>query len=90
MEVAINDSSDIIRYFKEPVKKYDTTEIRRIRKSCGISQSMFANCMGVSKKTVEAWEYGKNTPNGPACRLLYMLDNKRLALPFVNMAEGKV
>lgn len=90
MGVAINDSSDIIRYFKEPVKKYDKAEIRRIRKSCGISQSVFADCMGVSKKTVEAWEYGKNTPTGPACRLLYILDNKRLALPFVKVAEGKV
>ena len=74
MEVTINDSSDIIRYFKDPVKKYDKTEIRRIRESCGISQSMFANCMGVSKKTIEAWEYGKNTPTGPACRLLYILE----------------
>ena len=90
MEVAINDSSDIISYFKEPVKKYDKTEIKRIRKSCGISQSVFADCMGVSKKTVEAWEYGKNTPTGPACRLLYILDNKRLDLPFVKIAEGKV
>lgn len=90
MEVAINDSSDIIRYFKDPVKKYDKTEIRRIRESCGISQSMFANCMGVSKKTIEAWEYGKNTPTGPACRLLYILENKRLDLPFIKMVKGEV
>ena len=26
--------------------------------------------MGVSVKTVEAWEAGRNTPNGTACRML--------------------
>ena len=26
--------------------------------------------MGVSVKTVEAWEAGRNHPDGPACRLL--------------------
>ena len=30
----------------------------------------FAQYMGVSVKTVEAWEAGRNHPEGAACRLL--------------------
>jgi putative transcriptional regulator len=36
---------------------------------------MFAKFMGVSVKTVEAWESGRNHPEGTACRLLTMTSN---------------
>lgn len=36
------------------------------------SQEVFAQYMGVSVKTVEAWEAGRNHPEGAACRLLAM------------------
>ena len=39
----------------------------------GMTQSVFAAYMGVSKKTVEAWEGGRTHPTGPACRLLHIL-----------------
>ena len=39
-----------------------------------LSQSVFANIIGVSKKAVEAWESGKNIPQGPAQRMLELLD----------------
>ena len=32
------------------------------------------NYLGVSKKTVEAWELGRTHPTGPANRLMEMLD----------------
>ena len=35
-----------------------------------------------SKKTVEAWESGKNTPNGPSSRLLEMLDTNNISLVY--------
>ena len=34
---------------------------------------LFAGFMGVSTKTVEAWEAGRNMPDGPARRILAML-----------------
>lgn len=52
-------------------------EIKKIRESIDCSQSMFAEILGVSKKTVEYWESGKNIPNGSAQRLLALMKNKR-------------
>ena len=38
-----------------------------------MTQSVFAAYMGVSKKTVEAWECGRTHPTGPVFRLLDVL-----------------
>lgn len=56
-----------------PLPEYDAHEIKSIRKALGMTQTLFAGLMGVSPKTVEAWESGRNTPNGPAKRILSML-----------------
>ena len=53
-----------------PVSTFKATEIKKIRNSTGLSQALFARYMGVSKKTVEAWEAGRNHPDGAASRLL--------------------
>ena len=53
-----------------PVDTFTPVEIRQIRNSTGLTQALFAKYMGVSVKTVEAWEAGKNHPEGTACRLL--------------------
>lgn len=54
----------------EPVPSFSPAEIKVIRQELGMTQNIFAFVMGVSAKTVEAWEQGINTPNGPSCRLL--------------------
>lgn len=54
----------------KPVPQFKADEIRTIRKDLGMTQVVFASVMGVSTKTVEAWEQGVNVPNGPSCRLL--------------------
>ena len=56
-----------------PVPNFDATEIRSIRNELGMTQVLFAGFMGVSTKTVEAWEAGRNMPDGPARRILSML-----------------
>ena len=67
-----------------PVKKYTNKEIRSIRNKAGMTQAVLANYMGVSKKTVEAWELGRTHPTGPAFRLLDILDQgKETELSFV-------
>ncbi|NLI13480.1 MAG: helix-turn-helix domain-containing protein [Peptococcaceae bacterium] len=47
---------------------YKAKEIKKIRTKLDLSQSAFANIIGVSKKAVEAWEAGVNIPQGPAQR----------------------
>ncbi len=56
-----------------PPREYEACEIKEIRNSLGMTQAVFALFMGVSKKTVEAWESGRNMPDGPARRLLAMV-----------------
>jgi DNA-binding transcriptional regulator YiaG len=37
-------------------------EIRTVRKGLGLTQSSFADALGVSLRTVEEWEAGRNVP----------------------------
>ena len=53
-----------------PIEEFTPSEINDIRKSVGMTQVLFAKYLGVSLKTVEAWEAGRNQPSGTACRLL--------------------
>lgn len=48
--------------------------IRNIRKKHSLSQRKFAEIMGISQKTVESWETGRNTPSGMAKKLLIAID----------------
>ena len=57
-----------------PVKEYRAEEVKAIRNRTGLSQKLFAGYMGVSDKTVEAWESGKNHPSGAASRILNMME----------------
>ncbi|MDR1625856.1 MAG: helix-turn-helix domain-containing protein [Spirochaetia bacterium] len=52
------------------VDTFNTEDIRQIRRKTGLSQVMFAGSLGVSPKTVEAWENGRNKPEGASRRLL--------------------
>ena len=60
-------------YMMLPVNEDSNKEIREIRMKAGMTQSVFASYMGVSKKTVEAWECGRTHPTGPVFRLLDIL-----------------
>jgi len=71
-----------------PVKEYSADEIQSIRTRTGLSQKLFASYMGVSNKTVEAWEAGTNHPSGSASRILNMMEmseNLIKDFPFVQV-----
>ena len=51
-----------------------------ILKDAGVTQSLFAKYFGVSARTVEAWEAGRNKPSGPSSRLLELLQTRKLSL----------
>ena len=57
-----------------PVKEYQADQIKMIRKNVNMSQKYFASYLGVSAKTVEAWETGTNHPSGAASRILSMME----------------
>ena len=76
----------------EPVKVFEAEEVKNIRKSTGMSQKIFASYMGVSNKTVEAWESGTNHPSGAASRLLSMIEKDKnviVQFPFVTNVVAK-
>ena len=58
-----------------PLESFSSEDIKRIRSRAGMTQVLFAQYMGVSVKTVEAWEAGKNQPEGAARRLLTVTRN---------------
>lgn len=81
-----NVDARVRSFIISPVKRYKNDEIRELRISSGMTQSVFADFMGVSKKTVEAWECGRTHPTGAACRLLQILaEQGKEGLPFVTM-----
>ena len=57
----------------KPVKKYSKETIKDLRLRLNLSQRSFASALGVSSKTVEAWEAGTNSPSGAASRMLGLL-----------------
>ncbi len=59
------------------LSEYKGTEIKRLRKSVAFTQQTFAAVLGVSIKTVEAWEASRNIPEGPAQRILCALDKNK-------------
>lgn len=58
-----------------PVPEYQPADVARVRLALNLSQRGLASVLGVSPRTVEAWEVGKNTPNGSARNLLYLIDH---------------
>jgi putative transcriptional regulator len=56
-----------------PLPHCDAKTVKQLRAELGLSQSIFATALGVSKKTIEAWESGRNVPSGSACRLLEVI-----------------
>ena len=72
-------------------------DIKAIRKKLGFTQAVFAAVIGVSTKTVEAWETGTNQPIGPARRMIsliqfdpeilqsYHIVNENVIYPYVSL-----
>lgn len=57
-----------------PVPVYKADDVARTRKVLNLSQKGLAAALGVSPRTVEAWEAGINVPSGAAQRLLYLFE----------------
>lgn len=61
--------------FEDPVPAYEAKDVARTRTDLNLSQRALASVLGVSVRTVEAWEAGRNVPSGAARHLLFLLDS---------------
>lgn len=50
-----------------------SVNVAEIRTSLGMTQKVFAELLGVSRRTVEAWESGKSTPTPTAKKLMFLI-----------------
>lgn len=75
-----NLTHEILTVNIAPARKFSSEDVRSIRLKNNLTQSILAKYLCVSKKTIEAWESGRNTPNGPSCRLLELLDKQAIAI----------
>ena len=76
----------VTTYRIDPVIELDKDQIRAVRTNAHMTQNVFANFLGVSVKTVEAWERGRTHPTGPAYRLMNLLATDQTdSLPFLRV-----
>jgi putative transcriptional regulator len=59
----------------EPVQEFSKDDIKSIRLKINLPQTHFAELLGVSSRSVEAWEAGTRKPTGTAKRLFQMINN---------------
>ncbi len=52
----------------------DKDFVKNLRNKLNMTQLVFSSVIGVTKKTVEKWEQGKNPIKGATARFLYLLD----------------
>lgn len=76
MEFAHNKPNKVTvrKYTLNNLPEYDPLTIRTVRNKTQMTQKVFSDLLGVSVRTVEAWETGKSNPNGSARRLLQLIE----------------
>jgi len=72
-----------------PLKKYSPKEIKALRQKYQYTQSFFGEFLGVSVKTVQAWELGTKHPTGTALRMFQILEQDPHAFDRYIFAESR-
>jgi putative transcriptional regulator len=72
---SVREVGAIMRGEKEPARitRFEKPNVQRIRAAYNLSQSEFARLMGVSVSTLQNWEQGRRSPQGPASVLLQVV-----------------
>lgn len=68
------DNNTSLIVFKA-LPEYNVQDIKAIRERLGMSRKELSRLLGVSKKTVDAWERGVNIPSGTAKRLMQLIND---------------
>lgn len=88
---SIREMKEIIAGRRQPARVTTAEELRErleanaleIRTELGMSQKKFAKLMGISVDTLQNWEQGRRTPDGPARVLLRVAEKHPEALASV-------
>jgi putative transcriptional regulator len=69
---SVREGGAILRGERTPSRQFvvDGLDIKRIRADYKLSQGEFAALLGISVATLQNWEQGRRTPEGPARILL--------------------
>ena len=77
------------KYTLNNLPAYNPSEIKTVRDKTQMTQKVFSDLLGVSVRTVEAWEAGKSHPNGSARRLLHLIEQKPEMVEEIEYASAK-
>lgn len=74
---SVREAGAILRGRREPSRRVATgpSSVRAIRERTSLSQSEFADLIGVSIKTLQNWEQERRRPTGPASALLSIIEH---------------
>jgi putative transcriptional regulator len=74
---SVREAGSILRGEKKPSRRvvHRSPRVRVIRERTSLSQSEFAQLIGVSVKTLQNWEQDRRRPTGPAAALLSIIDH---------------
>ena len=75
---SIREGGAILRGEKKPSRRFvvEAAGVQAIRERTRLSQSEFADLIGVSVKTLQNWEQDRRRPTGPAAALLRIIDHE--------------
>jgi len=74
---SVQEAGAVYRGEKDVTRRFNfgPLDVKAIRQKTGLSQARFAILMGVSVRTLQNWEQGHRTPQGPAASLLRIVNN---------------
>ena len=72
---SVREGGAILRGQQHPSRRFalEASGVRAIREQTRLSQSEFAQLIGVSVKTLQNWEQDRRRPTGPAAALLRII-----------------
>ena len=70
---SVKEATSIERGVAKPSRSFEIktpSDVTRIRNKLGVSQTRFAQLLGISENTLQNWEQGRRKPSGSARILL--------------------
>lgn len=87
---SVDEGGKILRGELTPSRKFEfePVNVKGIRERMHLTQSKFADLMGISIATLRNWEQGRRRPEGPALVLLNVVDKRPDALWDINIHDS--